>query len=126
MDSLIRDAYFTASSNGNLFYVSDYEANRLICFDSTGSLVNEYSEGLENPRGLFVDTKGNSIICNQIEHSIAVVTAIGKHHKTLVSNNQHGISKTISVCLRPCDGTLVVGCTDHDELYAFTLSPLSY
>ena len=124
--SLFKEAsYFTTSSDGNFIYVSDFTAGKLICLDKAGNLVFEYNDGLTNPQGLYVDTKGNVIICNEGDTSILVITADGEHHNTLVSNNEHGVSKPVGVGFRPCDGTLLVGCKNQDELSIFTLFPFT-
>ena len=55
--------YFTASCDGNLIYVSDFSTDTLTCLDNTGNFIYQYCDGLKNPKGLFVDTKGNIIFC---------------------------------------------------------------
>ena len=114
----------TVSSDGNFMYVSDKGTDTLTCIDDTGNVIYQYSNGLKSPRGLFVDTEGNIILCNEGENSVEVITAAGKHHSILVSNTQHGIDKPKRVCFRPCDGTLVAGCDSQVELSVHTLYPI--
>ena len=113
----------TVSGDGNVIYVSDMGTNTLTCLDSMGNVIYQYSDGLKKPSGMFVDTKGNVIFCNREKNTVEVITAAGKHHNVLVSNDQHGIIKPESLCFRPCDGTLVIGCVGQDELSVFKLSP---
>ena len=116
--------YITVSGDGNFIYVSDMGTNTLTCLDTTGNVIYQYSDDLEKPRGMIVDTKGNIILCNEGKNSVEVITAAGKRHSILVSSNDHGMKKPNSICFRPCDGTLVIGCGDQDELSVFTLSPI--
>ena len=124
-----RPVCVAASSNGYNIYISDLpsgltsacETDTVTCLNSAGDVIYNYGD-LHTPHGLYVDLKGNVIVCHRDENSVFILTAGGKLHKTLLTYRD-GLKRPTCVSFRPADGTLVFGCCDHGELCVFNITP---
>ena len=111
--------YVTTTRDGNFFFVSDNGTNMVTCLNLAWDIIYQYSDHLKKARGLYVDSKGNIIVCSHAGHSVPVLTAAGDRHTVLLSYKDNGVIKPMCVGFRPCDGILVVGCEDQNELLIF-------
>ena len=114
--------YVTGTSDNNFIYISDNRTNTVVCLNLNGDVMywyNQCNDRLKKARGMYVDTKGNVLVCSHANHSVQVVTAAGTHHKTLLSYKDTGLIKPMCVSFRPYDGILIVGCESQNELSVF-------
>ena len=104
---------------GDKIFFPDWETDTLSCINPEGTLVYQHKNSeLESPRGLYVDGKGNVIICGHEGKCVQVVTADGQKHKMLLSKTFYD---PCSIAFRPEDGTLVIGCSRSDEMFYYKL-----
>lgn len=114
--------YITTSSDGGNVYVSDFEANTVVCLKTNGDVVYTYTDKLRDPYGMYADMRGNLIVCSRCSYdAVHVVTAEGQQHKKLLTS--YIGTKPMCVGFRPSDGTLVFGSADSAELTVFKMTP---
>ena len=104
--------YIAVNRDESRVFVSDSDVgtNSVSCMDcqSGTELFRFRSKELKDPRGLFVDDNNVLMICWWWSNKITVVTAEGRHERTLLSVTD-GLVNPHTVSYRPRDGTLVVG-----------------
>ena len=114
--------YMTVTLDGLNLYVSDFEKNTVTCLQANGDVAYKYNDRLlQGPYGMYVDLKGNIIICSRGSYTpVHVVTARGERHKVLPTSE---ITKPMCVSFRPSDSTLVFGTSDSAYLTVFQMTP---
>lgn len=112
--------YLTASSDSGYIYVSDVYTNKVTCLSSTGEVIFTYSDPeLRWPKGVYVDSADNTIVCGDYSNNLHVISANGKKHRILLTSDD-GVHYPISVAYRQSDATLVIG-SEFENVLVFKL-----
>ena len=131
--SIISKIYFTQKGSGNSCYLglclagpspraylTDHGNDRVTCFQLDGKMVYQYKdEELRAPYGIYVDSAGNSLVCNSDSDNVVVITADGRKHGELLTSKD--ITDPQCIDYRPEDNTLIVGCNDNSKLFVYKL-----
>lgn len=111
--------YLYVSACTGWTYVSDYNPHTITCLSVDGSVLHQYSNPeLRRPTGLYVDADENVIVCGYDSHNLQIMNR--ENYRTFLTEKD-GIKQPQSICYRPTDGTLVVGCNEDDALHVFKL-----
>lgn len=114
--------YVATNGDGSVLYVSDWKTNTIISLSPNGKILFQYKSnvlenlvglGLDKVAGLYVDTKGNVIVCGSGSDKIQIISATDKKPKTLLKSAD-GLNKPHSVAYS--NDTLVVGCEKNEVL----------
>ena len=101
-------------------YLSDWEYNRVTCFQLDGKIVYQYEDmELKSPNGIYVDSVGNSFVCGTDSHNVFAISADGRKHGELLTPKDLKQPKCIDY--RPTDNTLIVGCFNNSKLFVYKL-----
>ena len=101
--------------------LTDWGNSKVTCFQLDGEMVYQYQdkEQLERPVGIYVDSVGNSLVCDTFSHNVVVITADGRKHRELLAFKD--VSSPNCIDYRPEDNTLIVGCLDSPKFFVFKL-----
>ena len=88
------------------------------CYQLDGRMVYQYEE-LAAPLGIYVDSAGNSLVCDRGSHNVVVITADGRKHRELLTSKNMTHPRCID--FRPEDNTLIVGCDNNSKLFVYKL-----
>ena len=101
-----------------LVYLTDIRYSRVTCFRlDVGKALYQY-EQLNTPKGIYVDSAGNSLVCSYNSGNIAVITADGRKRGELLASKD--ITRPQCIDYRPEDNTLIVGC-NNSKLFVYKL-----
>ena len=101
-------------------YLTDWNNSRVACFQLDGKMVYQYEDKeLRVPNGIYVDSAGNSLVCDTDSHNVVVITADGRKHGELLTSKDIRYPQCIDY--RPEDNTLIVGCLDNSKLFVYKL-----
>ena len=117
--------YITVNSSGEKIFVSDYLPGIVTCMSDDGRVIYTYKdESMRGPGCLLCDSEDNILVCGGITNNIQVLTADGKRHCTLLTENDGesgGGMEPQSIAFRDSDNILV-GCASSDHLLSFQLT----
>ena len=104
-----------AAGSSPCVYLTNWNESGMTCFQLDGKEVYEYGDNeLKRPRGIYVDSAGNSLICGTNSCNVVVITAdVGKHGELLTSKD---IRWPRCIDYRSEDNTLIVGCENSKLL----------
>ena len=101
-------------------YLTEFVNSKVTCFQLDGKMVYQFSDKvLKYPCGIYVDSAGNSLVCDNGSHNVVVITADGRKHGELLTSKN--ISGPRCIDYRPDDNTLIVGCFDSSKLFLYKL-----
>ena len=98
-------------------YLTDVYNNlrRVTCFQLDSKIVYQYQDKeLKRPNGIYVDSAGNSLVCNTWSYHAVVITADGRKHRKLLTSKDIRWPRCIDY--RSEDNTLIVGCENSKLL----------
>lgn len=101
---------FHRSPSSNLVYVSDMKLNKVLQIDirsmtDTGTHID--LGGLEIPRGLYVTSNNDILVCGHKTHNICRVSEYGEYRSTLV-NAKDGLELPCAMTYSELDKTIYV------------------
>lgn len=112
--------YIRTDVKGDKLYIQN--GSQITCCTIAGKgLFTITDANMTEPRGLYVDSEDNTLVCGYSSNNIYIFKSDGTKHKTLLSSG-HSISQPYSIAFRPVDGTLVVGDWGKGYLHVLTLS----
>ena len=101
-------------------YLADGGYSRVRCYQLDGRMVYQYKDKeLASPRGIYVDSAGNSLVCGWNSHNVVVITADGRKHRELLTSKN--ITHPYCIDFRPEDNTLIVGGYNNSKLFVYKL-----
>ena len=101
-------------------YLTDWSNSRVTCFQLDGKMVYQYEDKeLRRPKGIYVDSAGNSLVCGTWSQNVVVITADGRKHGELLTSKDIILPSCIDY--RPQDNTLIVGCESNSKLFLYKL-----
>ncbi|CAG2237787.1 unnamed protein product [Mytilus edulis] len=86
--------------NDRVIY-SDFIDKVIYCVDGSGKQIWQYTQDLEGPKGLCIDTYGNTIVSDSASKRIIVISKDGKESKVLHS----GGDGPAHICLNHCESS---------------------
>ena len=101
-------------------YLTDDINSRVRCYQLDGRMVYQYKDKeLTAPRGIYVDSAGNSLVCGCASDNVVVITSDGRKHRELLTSEN--ITRPQCIDFRPEDNTLIVGCWCNSKLFVYKL-----
>ena len=114
-------AYITVCPSTRKMFITDYETHTVSCLMSDGTVVYQYKDAkLRGPRGVCVDGGGNAIVCGRWSDNVQVIRADGTKCCTLLTT-QDGVSFPSSVAYRQSVNTIIVGCSDNNNILVYKM-----
>ena len=122
---LFKQPYYIDVLNDEKIFVSDVDdkssTSTVYCLESNGNVL--YS--LSNPSykrclGISVDENENLLVCDWGSHKVFLITKDGKEVREFLTEKD-GLYHPYTTSFCRSDGTLVVGCRDHNNILVFTL-----
>ena len=122
---LFKQPYFIDVLNDEKIFVSDidYKSNTstVYCLESNGNVLYTISNpSLKWCRGISVDENENLLVYDRLSHKVFLITRDGKEVCEVLTEKD-GLYMPYTTSFRRSDGTLVVGCRDHNDILVFTL-----
>ncbi|XP_071170996.1 uncharacterized protein [Mytilus edulis] len=84
--------------NDRVLY-SDCRGKAVKCYDGSGKQIWQYTQDLEGPRGLCIDTYGNIIVADYQSDSIIVISKDGQNSKVLIGE-EDGLKDPMCICFK--------------------------
>ena len=101
-------------------YLTDWCNSKVTCLRLDDRMVYPYeNKELKRPNGIYVDSKGNSLVCGSDSSNVVVITADGRKYGELLTSKD--ITNPKCIAFRPEDATLIVGCEKNSKLFVFKL-----
>ena len=121
---LFKDPYHIDVYNEKIF-VSDLDdksnTSTVYCLESNGNVLSTISNpSFKRCRGISVDENENLLLCDGKSHKVFLITRDGKEVREFLTEKD-GIYQPHTTSFRRCDGTLVVGCGNRNDILVFTL-----
>ena len=114
--------YVAVSEERKCIYVSGWKEDTITCQTFSGNIIYQYKNAdLIKVCGLFVDSKGNVVVCSYDNNCLGVITENGKKFKKILISIDD-IQKPMCTDFRRSDGILIVGCEDQNDLHIFKLA----
>ena len=122
---LFKEPYYIDVSNDEKIFVSDGDAKSnkitVYCLESNGNVIYTVSNPLiKDCLGISVDENENLLLCDYVSHKVFLITRDGKEVREFLTEKD-GLYLPYTTSFRRSDGTLVVGCRDHNDILVFTL-----
>ena len=122
---MFKKPYYIDVLNDEKIFVSDVDdkskTSTVYCLESNGNGLSTISNpSLKCCRGISVDENENLLVCDRTSHKVFLITKDGKEVREFLTEKD-GIYKPYTTSFRHSDGTLVVGCSDHNDILLFTL-----
>ena len=111
--------------NDEKIFVSDVDdkssTSTIYCLESNGNVLSTISNpSFKRCRGISVDENENLLVCDWKSHKVFLITRDGKEVREFLTEKD-GLYQPYTTSFRRSDGTLVVGCRDHNDILVFTM-----
>ena len=122
---LFKQPYYIDVWNDEKIFVSDVDVksntSTVYCLESNGNVLSTISNpSFKRCLELSVDENENLLLCDMESNKIFLITKDGKEVREFLTEKD-GLHKPYTTSFRRSDGTLVVGCRDHNDILVFTL-----
>ena len=110
-------------SNDETIFVSDEKTNppTVNCLERNSNFLYTLSIcWFKQCFGIKVDENRNLLVCDWKSHKVFLITRDGKAVREFLTKKD-GLYQPYTTSFRRSDGTLVVGCRDHNDILVFTL-----
>ena len=106
-------------------FVSDVDntlnTSTVYCLESNGNVLSTISDPpFKLCLGISVDENENLLVCDWESHKVLLITKDGNEVREFLTEKD-GLYWPYTTSFRRSDGTLVVGCRDHNDILLFTL-----